>query len=106
MILINKTLRRGGHRYGWCAYEGNSKRVGRYCVFCGGQGSDQAIRNLQAIVKEARNQKAPWPLLTVFSYARAFQNKALTISAGDEANQQKAREAFMARLQQATQALT
>jgi len=70
----------------------------------GGQGSDQAINNLAAIVKEARAQKAPWPL--TFSYARAFQDEALTIWAGDETNQEKAREAFVARLKQATDALS
>jgi len=70
----------------------------------GGQGSDQAINNLGAIVKEARAQKAPWPL--TFSYARAFQDEALTIWAGDETNQEKAREAFVARLKQATDALS
>ena len=70
----------------------------------GGQGSDQAIQNLAAIVQEARTKKAPWPL--TFSYARAFQDEALTVWAGDEANQEKAREAFIKRLQQATEALS
>jgi fructose-bisphosphate aldolase class I len=70
----------------------------------GGQTSDQAIANLAAITKVAREKKAPWPL--TFSYARAFQQDALAIWAGKDENIPAAREAFLARLKQASEALT
>lgn len=69
----------------------------------GGQGTDQATNNLRAISKEARVQKAPWPLS--FSYARALQDEALVVWAGDEANQDRARAVFMERLKKVTEAL-
>jgi fructose-bisphosphate aldolase class I len=70
----------------------------------GGQTTEQATENLKAICTVARSVKAPWPL--TFSYARALQDEALTVWAGDEANEGKAREVFLARLQKVSSALT
>ena len=69
----------------------------------GGQGDDQATNNLRAICREARTKKAPWPLS--FSYARALQDEALTVWAGDESNQDKARAVFLERLDKVSKAL-
>ncbi len=69
----------------------------------GGQGDEQATENLRAILKEAREKNAPWPL--TFSFARALQDEALTVWAGDEANQDTARELFIARLKKVSEAL-
>ncbi len=70
----------------------------------GGQGTEQATENLCAITKLAREKKAPWPL--TFSYARALQDEALRVWAGDEANEAAARDVFTARLQKVSQALS
>jgi fructose-bisphosphate aldolase class I len=70
----------------------------------GGQTPDQAIANLAAITKKAKAENAPWPL--TFSYARAFQDEALRIWAGKPENVPAAREAFIARLKQASEALS
>ena len=69
----------------------------------GGQGDDQATDNLRAIAKKARSVEAPWPL--TFSYARALQDEALKVWNGDEANQDAAREVFIARLKKVSEAL-
>jgi fructose-bisphosphate aldolase class I len=69
----------------------------------GGQGDDQATENLRAIAKLATQQNAPWPL--TFSYARALQDEALKVWAGDEANQGAARAIFVARLKKVAAAL-
>lgn len=69
----------------------------------GGQTPDQAIANLAAITKEAHTKNAPWPL--TFSYARALQHDALVVWAGKEENVPAAREAFLARLAQASNAV-
>ncbi len=69
----------------------------------GGQTTEQATENLRAICAVAREAKAPWPL--TFSYARALQDEALTAWAGDEANEEKARDIFLARLKKVSSAL-
>ncbi len=69
----------------------------------GGQGDDQATDNLRAIAKEAKEKNAPWPL--TFSYARALQDEALRVWAGEEANQEEARRVFTARLKKVSEAL-
>ncbi len=70
----------------------------------GGQATEQATENLRAICKAAKAANAPWPL--TFSYARALQDEALTVWAGNEANQDKARAVFIARLEKVAAALT
>src|SRR5690606_29108010 len=62
----------------------------------GGQTPDQATANLAAIVRRAREMRAPWPV--TFSYARAIQEDALAIWKGEVANVPAAREAYLARL--------
>jgi fructose-bisphosphate aldolase class I len=69
----------------------------------GGQTPDEAIANLAAITKRAGEAGAPWPL--TFSYARAFQEEALIAWAGKPENVPAAREAFLKRLKQASEAL-
>ena len=69
----------------------------------GGQTPDQAMKNLAAITREARAKDAPWPL--TFSFSRAFQEEALTLWNGKDANVPAAREAFLARLREAKAAL-
>lgn len=59
----------------------------------GGQTPEQATENLAEITK---NGPFPWPV--TFSFARALQDPALYAWAGDNANANKAREAFKARL--------
>jgi fructose-bisphosphate aldolase class I len=69
----------------------------------GGQSPDEAMANLAAITKKAHAISAPWPL--TFSYARAFQEEALRTWGGKPENVPAAREAFVARLKQASEAL-
>lgn len=69
----------------------------------GGQTPDQSIENLAAITRYAKEMNAPWPL--TFSFARTFQEDALTIWKGKDENVPSAREAFLARLKQASLAL-
>lgn len=68
----------------------------------GGQTPDQAISNLRAIVKLAREKNAPWPL--TFSFARAFQDEALKLWAGKPENVSAARVVLLERLSQASKA--
>ena len=70
----------------------------------GGQTPDEAIANLSAITKHAKEVNAPWPL--TFSYARAFQEEALIAWAGKPENVEIAREAFIKRIKQASLALS
>lgn len=69
----------------------------------GGQTTEQATRNLAAIVREAKAQGAPWPL--TFSYARALQDEALRIWGGKDENLPAARDAFLNRLRIVADAL-
>jgi fructose-bisphosphate aldolase class I len=62
----------------------------------GGQSSEQATLNLQAIAKRSQELNAPWPL--TFSYARALQDEALTAWKGEAENVPAAREAFLKHL--------
>lgn len=79
------------------------REVAGIVFLSGGQTPDQAFANLAAIVKEAKAQKAPWPL--TFSFSRAFQDEALDIWQGKDENVEAAREAFRKRLQEASRAL-
>lgn len=74
------------------------KNLAGIVFLSGGQGTEQATRNLEAIVKEAKEKNAPWPL--TFSYARALQDEALHIWQGKDENVPAAREAFLARLKE------
>lgn len=69
----------------------------------GGQEPDQATENLRAITKIAHEKSAPWPL--TFSYARALQEEAIDVWRGEEKNVDKAREAFLSRLEKVSNAL-
>ncbi|MBA3789508.1 fructose-bisphosphate aldolase class I [Patescibacteria group bacterium] len=80
------------------------KTIGGIVFLSGGQIPDQAIDNLRAICKVARTKPAPWPL--TFSYARAFQEEALAIWKGLPENLPAAREAMLARLKSASEALS
>jgi fructose-bisphosphate aldolase class I len=70
----------------------------------GGQTPDESMANLAAITKAAKEKNAPWPL--TFSFARAFQDEALTAWAGKPENVSAAREAFLNRLKQAHDAIS
>ena len=59
----------------------------------GGQTPEQATANLAAIIKHG---PYPWPV--TFSFARALQDPALYAWQGDNANIEKARQAFADRL--------
>lgn len=59
----------------------------------GGQTPEQATENLAEIIKHG---PFPWPV--TFSYARALQDPALLAWGGDNANVEKARQAFADRL--------
>lgn len=69
----------------------------------GGQGPDQSIANLAAIVARAKGMNAPWPL--TYSFSRAFQHDALTLWQGKDENVPAAREAYMRRLAEAAAAV-
>ncbi|HEX8916962.1 MAG TPA: class I fructose-bisphosphate aldolase, partial [Chloroflexota bacterium] len=79
------------------------RQVAGIVFLSGGQTPDQAIDNLKAITKRAHEARAPWPM--TFSYARAFQEEALTLWKGQSENVPAAREAFLARLAAASKAL-
>jgi fructose-bisphosphate aldolase class I len=78
------------------------KTIAGIVFLSGGQTPDQSIENLRAITKRAKELSAPWPL--TYSYARAFQDEALKIWAGKPENVPAAREAFLDRLKQASEA--
>jgi fructose-bisphosphate aldolase, class I len=67
--------------------------VGGVVFLSGGQSSEQATLNLNAIAKHG---PFPWPL--TFCYARALQYPATDIWAGKDENLEKARAAFLDRL--------
>ena len=67
----------------------------------GGQTPEQATENLSAIA-----QKGPFPWPVTFSFARALQDPALFAWAGDNQNNETARQAFLDRLQQNSKAIT
>lgn len=79
------------------------RQIAGIVFLSGGQTPDQATDNLSAIVAKARQEDAPWPL--TFSYARALQEEALAIWRGKEENVQKAREAFLMRLEKVSAAV-
>lgn len=66
----------------------------------GGQIPEQATANLAEIIKRG---PFPWPV--TFSFARALQDPALYAWAGDNTNNEKARQAFLDRLIANTQIL-
>jgi len=61
----------------------------------GGQGEEEASRNLNAINRFGPASKRPWHL--GFSYGRALQKTCLDKWKGDKANVAAAQEAFLAR---------
>jgi fructose-bisphosphate aldolase, class I len=67
--------------------------VGGVVFLSGGQSSEQATVNLNAIAKHG---PFPWPL--TFCFARALQYPATDIWAGKDENLEKARAAFLDRL--------
>ena len=79
------------------------KEIGGIVFLSGGQTPDQSIDNLRAIMKLAQEKNAPWPI--TFSFSRTFQEEALDIWKGEEANVGPAREVFLSRLKQASEAL-
>lgn len=79
------------------------RQVAGVVFLSGGQAPQQSIDNLRAICALAKEKGAPWPL--TFCFARPFQDEALDIWKGKEENVQAAREAYLARLQQASEAL-
>jgi len=64
----------------------------------GGQGEDEASKNLDAMNKLARKTRVPWILS--FSYGRALQASTIQQWKGDKANLQKAQEVFISRCKQ------
>lgn len=66
----------------------------------GGQTVEQATDNLREVTK---NGPFPWPV--TFSFARALQDPALYTWQGNNAHQEEARKAFLARLVANTEAL-
>jgi len=79
------------------------KEIGGIVFLSGGQTPDQSIDNLRAIMRLAKERGAPWPL--TFSFARTFQEEALTVWKGEDANVEVARKAYLGRLRQASEAL-
>lgn len=73
---------------------GISPDIGGVVFLSGGQTSDQATINLNAIAK-----RGPYSWPVTFCYARALQYPAIDIWQGKEENIEKAREAFLGRLQ-------
>lgn len=82
--------------------EGVPKGVPGIVFLSGGQKPDQAIDNLRAIAKLAKEKGAPWPL--TFSYSRALQEEAMKLWDGKEENVEAARAVFLARLEAASKA--
>lgn len=77
------------------------KELGGVVFLSGGQTSDEAVLNLNAIAKLG---PYPWPV--TFCYARALQYPAIEIWAGKDENLPKAREAFLERLRACAAAST
>ena len=71
------------------------RQVAGIAFLSGGQTPDEATENLAAIIRRAREVEVPWPL--TFSYARAFQEEALSVWKGKQENVSAARAAFLAR---------
>jgi fructose-bisphosphate aldolase class I len=69
------------------------EETGGVVFLSGGQTSDQATANLNAVAKHG-----PFPWNVTFTFARALQYPAIEIWAGKDENIGKAREAFMERL--------
>lgn len=79
------------------------RQVAGIVFLSGGQTPEEATANLAAIVRQAREAKAPWPL--TFSYARALQDEALALWKGKEENVPVARAAYLERLAKVSAAL-
>jgi len=65
------------------------------CFLSGGQGEEEATRNLDAMNKLALKTRVPWVLS--FSYGRALQASTISTWAGDKANLGKAQQTFIDR---------
>jgi fructose-bisphosphate aldolase, class I len=79
------------------------KEIGGVVFLSGGQSPEQSIDNLRAIMKVAKEKNAPWPI--TFSFSRTFQEEALDIWKGQEENVGPAREVYLSRLKEASEAL-
>lgn len=80
------------------------KEIGGVVFLSGGQTPEQSIDNLRAVMKLAKEKGAPWPI--TFSFARTFQEEALDIWKGEPDNVEEARKAYIARLKEASEALS
>jgi len=80
------------------------KEIGGIVFLSGGQTPEQSIANLRAIMKEAKEKGAPWPM--TFSFARTFQEEALVLWKGEDENVEAARTAYIGRLKEASEALS
>lgn len=72
------------------------KEVAGIFFLSGGQTTDEAARNLAAIVRLGREKQASWPLS--FSYSRALQDPVMDAWAGKQENAAKAQEIFARRV--------
>jgi fructose-bisphosphate aldolase class I len=61
----------------------------------GGQGEEEATRNLDAMNRLALKTRVPWVL--TFSYGRALQASTISAWAGDKAKVEKAQQVFISR---------
>ncbi|MBI3602270.1 MAG: fructose-bisphosphate aldolase [Candidatus Omnitrophica bacterium] len=66
--------------------------LGAIVFLSGGQSTEEALGNLNAIAQEARTQKAPWRL--TYSYSRALKQPALKVWAGKAENIPAAQKVF------------
>ncbi|MBR2855474.1 fructose-bisphosphate aldolase class I [Candidatus Saccharibacteria bacterium] len=76
------------------------KNLAGVVFLSGGQTPEQATENLASVIK---NGPFPWPV--TFSFARALQDPTLFAWAGDNNNNDKARQAFADRLRDNQKAL-
>lgn len=76
------------------------KELAGVVFLSGGQTPEQATNNLHEIIARG---PYPWPL--TFSFARAFQDPAIEVWKGDNANKKSAQEAFLRRLEANREAL-
>ncbi len=80
------------------------KEIGGVVFLSGGQTPEQSIANLHAIMRLAKRKGAPWPI--TFSFSRTFQEEALTLWEGKDENVESARNVFLRRLKEASEALS
>ncbi len=66
--------------------------LGAILFLSGGQSTEEALGNLNAIAKEAKAQNAPWRL--AYSFSRAFKSPAVKLWAGKAENIPAAQKVF------------